>query len=238
LNEERPHGGTAATKMPEEIGNGEGMSYSSNRVTLMGMRREVGSLFVAVTAVLAQCNAVLAAPAGQRADGQATGQVRSRPAPEPPTAAPPVNQPPSTGPTFQSTLKFDPRHAGDEQRVVPLPVDRFGAPFGFVTPLLSGRGIRLGGMGGVPLAYPLPSGAAPGGVQLDVQPWRAQVYVDGSYVGLVSDFTGYYHHLEVSGGPHVIAIVTPGYEPLILDLLVSPGRVTTYRGTLSPASGR
>jgi hypothetical protein len=92
-------------------------------------------------------------------------------------------------------------------------------------------------MGGAPLAFPLPSGAAPGGVQLDVQPWRAQVYVDGSYVGVVSDFTGYYHHLEVSAGPHVIAIVTPDYEPLIFDIFVSPGRVTTYRGTLRVASG-
>jgi len=200
------------------------------------MRREVGWMFVALTALLAQGNMV-AASAGQHADGQATGQARPRPAPNPPTATPQVNQPTSTEPKFQSTLKFEPRRAGDEQRVVPLPVDRFGVPFGFVTPLLSGRGIRLGGMGGAALAYPLPSGAAPGGVQLDVQPWRAQVYVDGSYVGLVSDFTGYYHHLEVSAGPHVIAIVTPDYEPLILDLLVSPGRVTTYRGTLSPGSG-
>jgi hypothetical protein len=92
-------------------------------------------------------------------------------------------------------------------------------------------------MGVAPLAFPLPSGAAPGGVQLDVQPWRAQVYADGSYVGIVRDFTGYYHNLEVSAGPHVIAIVAPDYEPLIFELFVSPGRVTTYRGTLSPASG-
>lgn len=99
-----------------------------------------------------------------------------------------------------------------------------------------------GGMGHVvangPLSYALPSSAAPGGVQLDVQPWRAQVYVDGTYVGVVRDFTGYYHHLEVGAGPHVIAIVTPDYEPLVLELFVSPGRVTTYHGTLSPASGR
>jgi hypothetical protein len=200
----------------------------------MGMRREVGSVFVAITALLAQCS-IVAASAGQHADGQATGHVRSRPAPDPPTAAPQVNQPPSTEPRFQSTLKFDPRHAGDEQRVVPLPVDRFGAPLGFVTPLLLDRRMRFAGIGSAALAFPLPSDAAPGGVQLDVQPWRAQVYVDGVYVGVVRDFTGYYHHLEVSAGPHVIAVVTPDYEPLILDMLVSPGRVTTYRGTLSPA---
>jgi hypothetical protein len=97
-----------------------------------------------------------------------------------------------------------------------------------------GRGF----VGNGQLSYALPSSAAPGGVQLDVQPWRAQVYVDGTYVGVVRDFTGYYHHLEVGAGPHVIAIVTPDYEPLVFDLFVSPGRVTTYHGTLSPASGR
>jgi hypothetical protein len=88
------------------------------------------------------------------------------------------------------------------------------------------------------LAYALPSGAAPGGVQLDVQPWRAQVYVDGTSVGVVGDFTGYFHHLEVSAGPHVIAIVAPDYDPLVLDVFVSPGRVTTYHDTLRPVSGR
>jgi hypothetical protein len=118
-----------------------------------------------------------------------------------------------------------------------LPVGRIGEPFGFVTPWLWDRRIRTGGASYAQLSYPLPSGAAPGGVQLDVQPWRAEVYVDGTYAGLVRDFTGYYHHLEISAGPHVIAIVTAGYEPLILDMSISPGHVTTYRGTLSPASG-
>lgn len=153
-------------------------------------------------------------------------------------ASPPVTPPASTEPKFQSTLKFDPRQAKDQQKSVPLPIDRFAAPFGSVPLLLSNRGIRLGDIGGATLAFPLPVGAAPGGVQLDVQPWRAQVYVDGTYVGVVRDFTGYYHHLEISAGPHVIAIVAPDYEPLIVDVLVSPGHVTTYRGTLNLASGR
>jgi hypothetical protein len=199
------------------------------------MRREIGSVIVAMTTLLAQGDVVLAEQAGQHADGQAAVHAGPRPAPNPPAAAPQVTPPPSTEPKFQSTLKFDPRQAGREQSIVPLPVDRFGVPLGFVTPLLLDRRMGLGGIGSAPLAFPLPSDAPPGGVQLDVQPWRAQVYVDGAYVGLVLDFTGYYHHLAVSAGPHVIAIVTPDYEPLILDMFVSPGRVTTYRGTLSPA---
>jgi len=213
------------------------------------MRCAIGYIFIAACALLAPRNVVLAA-AQQHADGATTAQPRSRPAPnppatqpqanQPPATSPQVNQPPATEPRFQSTLKFDPRPASDGASAVPLVVDRFGRPFGFVSPVLRDRRVRMGGIavGVAPLAFPLPSDAAPGGVQLDVQPWGAQVYVDGTYVGVVRDFTGYYHHLEVSAGPHVIAIVEPDYEPLILEVFVTPGQVITHRGTLSRASGR
>ena len=208
----------------------------------MRQKTKIGLVLVAVSAILGHINVALAAPAGQHTDGQADGHARPRPAAElppvvPPPVAPQVNQPASAEPKFQSTLKFEPRQTEKPQRSIPLLVDRFGSPFGFVTPLLSDRALRVGGIGAAPLAFPLPSSAAPGGVQLDVQPWRAEVYVDGVYVGIVRDFTGYYHHLEVSAGPHVIAMVSPDYEPLIIEIFVSPGHVTTYRGTLNVASG-
>lgn len=72
-----------------------------------------------------------------------------------------------------------------------------------------------------------------GGLQLDVDPRRALVYVDGLFAGIVDDFSGYYHHLEVSAGLHTIEIIAPGYEPLIVSVTVSPERTTTYRGTLN-----
>jgi len=200
------------------------------------MRREIASVIVALAALVAHGNLVLAQTPSQQGDRQATGQLQQRPLPDPSRGAPPVNQPPSTEWRFQSTLKFDPRHRDDGRRADLLLRDRFAAPLGFVTPRLSDRMIPLTDIGGARLLYPLPSGVAPGGVQLDVQPWRAQVYVDGAYVGLVDDFKGYYRHLEISAGPHVIVIVMPDYEPLIVDTLVSPGQVTTYRGTLNLAS--
>jgi hypothetical protein len=203
----------------------------------MRLKAQIGFMLLAASAILAHCNVALAAPAGQHTDGQAAGHARPRPAPEPSPVTPQVNQPASAEPRFQSTLKFDPRQTESQQRNIPLLVDRFGSPFGFVTPLLSERALRVGGIGAAPMAFPLPSSAAPGGVQLDVQPWRAQVYVDGVLAGTVRDFTGYYHHLEVSAGPHVIAMVSPDYEPLIIEIFVSPGHVTTYRGTLNVASG-
>lgn len=74
-----------------------------------------------------------------------------------------------------------------------------------------------------------------GGVQLEVTPWRASVFVDGTYAGKVDDFKGYYQHLDAVAGPHQIVIVEPGYEALVLDVVVVPGRTTTLRGTLTAA---
>jgi hypothetical protein len=81
-------------------------------------------------------------------------------------------------------------------------------------------------------------GAPAGGVQLDIDPRRAQVYVDGTYVGVVEEFSGYFHHLELPSGPHDIAVVAPGYEALNLHVSVTPGATLTQRATLARAYGR
>lgn len=80
---------------------------------------------------------------------------------------------------------------------------------------------------------PLADGAPSGGVQLDVVPWSAEVYVDGARAGRVEEFRGYYHHLEIPGGGHVISIVAPGYAPHIVDVVVVPGRTLIHRATLA-----
>ena len=86
----------------------------------------------------------------------------------------------------------------------------------------------------ITLAPPRISDDAPtGGVQLDVLPWSAEVYVDGVRTGRVEDFRGYYQHLTLPAGPHVVAIVHPGYNPLVMDVLVVPGRTITWRAALS-----
>ena len=77
-----------------------------------------------------------------------------------------------------------------------------------------------------------------GGLQLDIEPRRALVYVDGWYVGVVDQFSGYYHHLDVAAGLHTIEILATDYEPLAFDIAVSPGRTTTYRGSLQRAERR
>jgi hypothetical protein len=72
-----------------------------------------------------------------------------------------------------------------------------------------------------------------GGLQIDVEPRRALVYVDGRHAGTVEAFSGYYRHLDLAAGPHIIELLAEGYEPLSAEVLVTPGRTTTYRGTLN-----
>jgi hypothetical protein len=91
-------------------------------------------------------------------------------------------------------------------------------------------------VGGPPLP-PLEPGPL-GGLQLEIEPRRALVYVDGWYVGLVDEFSGYYRHLDVGAGWHTFEIIAPDHEPLVFDMTISPGRTTTYRGSLQRASGR
>jgi hypothetical protein len=77
-----------------------------------------------------------------------------------------------------------------------------------------------------------------GGLQLDIEPRRALVSVDGWYVGVVDQFSGYYRHLEISAGSHTIEILATDYEPLAFDVSISPGRTTTYRGSLQRVERR
>lgn len=95
----------------------------------------------------------------------------------------------------------------------------------------------------VDVAALLPETAAPiappkGGLQLDVEPRRAFVYVDGVLVGTVDQFKGYFEHLETTAGFHLVEFVAADYDPLIATVTVAPDRTTTYRASLNRAAGR
>ena len=120
-----------------------------------------------------------------------------------------------------------------------VPFRRAGRAIGIAAwPIIWGWSMPVFYVGtGAPLV-PLPDDGPTGGVQLDVTPWRSRVYVDGVVKGRVDDFKGYYHPLELVAGPHQITIVDEGRQPLVIDVVVAPGRTTTYRGTLTEALGR
>lgn len=153
-----------------------------------------------------------------------TAVAQRRPAQIRSQASGPAPAPPSTGSPSRNAATFRQR------------------PF-VRAPGLPLRGLRLPvfpvfwGWGTLPfyvdsVSAPLADGPT-GGIQLDVQPWRAGVFVDGVYAGRVEDFKGYYQHLEVVAGPHQITVVEPGYLPLVFEVMVVPGRTTTFRGTLN-----
>ena len=74
-----------------------------------------------------------------------------------------------------------------------------------------------------------------GGIQLDVEPRRAQVFVDGNYAGIVDNFRGYYQHLTLPVGAHLLEIVAPGFVPLSFETTIVPDRTITYRWSLQEA---
>jgi hypothetical protein len=161
-----------------------------------------------------------------------TADAQYRNAPSRPQSAAPRPSPPSTPAgeaPFRNTATFRPRPISPS---VGLPIRGLGVP---VYPLLWGWGTMPFYYAPESTSFTLENGPT-GGLQLDVQPWRAAVFVDGVYAGRVDDYSGYYKHLELVAGSHQIVVVESGYRPLVIDAIVVPGKTRTFRGTLSGAS--
>jgi len=176
-------------------------------------------------AMLAMSNALPALAQSRVSSG--THQPRSTVGPRPGEGP---ARPAPAAPPFRSSLIFTPPPAPHRTFPVRLPwfglvlFDSYWAPtaFGQTTPL--------------PMMPPAVDDERPkGGLQLDVDPRRALVYVDGRLAGVVESFSGYYQHLDLPGGLHQIELLASGYDPLVIEVVVSPGRTTTYRGSLSRA---
>jgi hypothetical protein len=55
-------------------------------------------------------------------------------------------------------------------------------------------------------------------LRLDITPKRAAVFVDGSYMGHGSDFSGRFHSMLVAPGKHHLKITLDGYMPYETDI--------------------
>lgn len=77
-----------------------------------------------------------------------------------------------------------------------------------------------------------------GGLKLKVEPATAEVYVDGYYMGTVSDFDGTFQRLELETGAHHIEIRAPGYQTITFDVRIEFNQTVTYRGELQLLSKR
>ena len=93
-----------------------------------------------------------------------------------------------------------------------------------------GYGYRASVNEGDPFEPDVPTG----GLRLIIEPRDGEVYVDGYYVGVVEDFDGIRHHLNLTQGPHHVEVLLPGYQSLTFDVAIAARHTVTYRGTLLP----
>jgi hypothetical protein len=75
--------------------------------------------------------------------------------------------------------------------------------------------------GGIPLSVAMMSGF--GGVDLEVKPNRADVWVDGKYAGEARDFDGYPSYLWLKQGVHRVQVYKGGYQTFDEAIEVQPG---------------
>jgi hypothetical protein len=90
--------------------------------------------------------------------------------------------------------------------------------------------------GGYPSSDPQPYYSSTydeeGKLRLKIKPRDAEVYVDGYFVGTVDDFDGMFQRLHLETGAHRIEVRAAGYEPLTIDVRITPEHTTTYQGEL------
>jgi hypothetical protein len=86
--------------------------------------------------------------------------------------------------------------------------------------------------GGVPMGVAMMSGF--GGVDLDVKPNRADVWVDGKYVGEARDFDGYPSFLWLKEGVHRLQIQKGGYKLFDEEVEMQPGLKKSLKVRLEP----
>jgi len=99
------------------------------------------------------------------------------------------------------------------------PYAYYGYPYGYPYP-----GYPYAGT-----AYPAGYGAvgAYSGVRIQGAPPNAEVFADGTNVGIVDDFDSGSQRLELTPGAHSIEIHAPGMNAMVYDVNVQPGRTVT-----------
>ncbi len=73
-------------------------------------------------------------------------------------------------------------------------------------------------------------------LKVTVQPRRAAVFLDGSYVGHASELGGKFHSLLVSPGRHKINVELPGYRTFETEVEVIAGQKSEVKTELVKGS--
>jgi hypothetical protein len=77
-------------------------------------------------------------------------------------------------------------------------------------------------------------GTASGSISFEISPSTAEVYIDSTYVGHVSDLGPNTQPLALTPGRHHVEIRAAGYQTLSLDADVTAGQVVPYQGQMQP----
>ena len=121
---------------------------------------------------------------------------------------------------------------------------------GFYSPWRFGFGPYWGwgwGWGPYPWGYYGPAGgvdmnmammAGYGAVELNVKPNRADVWVDGKYVGEARDLDGYPSYLWLADGGHRLAVYKGGYKTFEEQISVQRGMKTELKIRLEPGDSQ
>jgi hypothetical protein len=88
------------------------------------------------------------------------------------------------------------------------------------------------GGGGVDMNYAMMAGF--GAVELNVKPNRADVWVDGKYIGEARDLDGYPSYLWLADGGHKLAVYKGGYKTFEEEISVQRGMKTEIKLHLEP----
>jgi hypothetical protein len=145
-------------------------------------------------------------------------------------------------PTYRGSYIPSYRYSGPRIVIAPRYSQRFSSAwFSFRPRTRFSFGLTLG----YPVAFPSwydpyivgqPGYTRPymsyGGVSFDVEPRDADLFVDGEYVGRVSDFTSYDPPLTLVAGRHHVEIASGDYRVVEFDITILANQVIPYQGTL------
>lgn len=73
-----------------------------------------------------------------------------------------------------------------------------------------------------------------GALDLDIAPDRAEVWINGEYVGVADDFDGFPSYLWLAPGTYDLAFYLPGYRTLARQYTIRPGQVLDVEDNLEP----
>ena len=71
-----------------------------------------------------------------------------------------------------------------------------------------------------------------GGISFNIDPYDADVFIDGQYVGVADDFSPGQMPLTLLAGRHRIDLRADGFEPVSFQITIVAGQVIPYAGTL------